>query len=93
MSFWIDNFLMMLKRWIEQKGINGGFSIESLSVTPEGMFTDIKGNNRMSWYSVLYEGVLQISSTELFVRSIQQGLGPAKGLGFGLLSIVPMSGE
>jgi len=43
----------------------------------------------ISLQSVLYEGHLQIGDLELFKHSLGAGLGHAKALGFGLLSIGP----
>jgi len=34
-----------------------------------------------------YEGVLQVVNVEKFLAVLRQGIGPAKGLGCGLLSL------
>lgn len=38
---------------------------------------------------VLFEGVLQVNHPEVFTNKLPEGLGSAKGYGFGLLSLAP----
>ncbi len=40
--------------------------------------------------SALLEGILKVEDKELFLHCLQTGIGSAKGLGFGLLSVVPV---
>lgn len=40
-------------------------------------------------FSVTYQGTLRVTDQELFARALASGIGPAKGFGFGLLSVVP----
>lgn len=52
------------------------------------MGTDIpRRRHTISLFSVDYEGLLQVVDPLLFDRAIRLGIGPAKGLGFGLLSV------
>lgn len=36
---------------------------------------------------VQYEGILEVTDTQKFFQTLCSGMGPAKGLGMGLLSI------
>lgn len=40
--------------------------------------------------SVLYEGILEVTDADAFARTLAAGIGPAKGFGFGLLSVAPL---
>ena len=42
--------------------------------------------------SVQFDGVLTVRTPEKLVQAIQSGIGPAKGFGFGLLSLAPLKG-
>jgi CRISPR system Cascade subunit CasE len=44
----------------------------------------------ISVFSVLYDGILEVSEAALFNKGIKEGIGHAKSLGLGLLSIVPV---
>ena len=45
----------------------------------------------VSVFSVLFEGILEVADHERFCQVIRHGIGPAKALGFGLLSVAPDS--
>jgi len=44
---------------------------------------------RLSFSPALFEGVLEVTDSERFRGVLEHGIGPAKGYGFGLLSIAP----
>ncbi len=46
-------------------------------------------NRKIQFSAARFDGVLQISSVDLFVHTLKNGIGPAKGFGFGLLSVAP----
>jgi CRISPR system Cascade subunit CasE len=68
-------------------------------VTPEDKFfgwradkpdTESPGKkHRLSFGSVLFEGVLEITDAERFQKTLEAGIGSGKAYGFGLLSIAP----
>ncbi|MCH9276188.1 type I-E CRISPR-associated protein Cas6/Cse3/CasE [Bifidobacterium amazonense] len=43
--------------------------------------------------SATYDGVLAVDDPELLRRALTQGIGRAKGYGFGLLTLVPIRGD
>jgi CRISPR system Cascade subunit CasE len=82
--------------WLHRKAKEGGFEILSLTVVPEGIAHD-KMTDRsdsphdLSLFSVRFEGVLKVTDPDIFRQTLEHGIGSAKGLGFGLLSIAPLS--
>ncbi|MBT9142850.1 MAG: CRISPR-associated endoribonuclease Cse3 [Dehalococcoidia bacterium] len=79
--------------WLRRKGENGGFSVLSYTVIPEGMLRDNKresGVTILSLLSVRFEGVLRVEQPDAFLATIEKGVGSGKGLGFGLLSVAPI---
>lgn len=83
--------------WLSRKAGLGGFRVDSLSVTDEGMRKDMKRvqetSIEMSFLSVLFEGVLEVLEPDRFLQTMSSGVGRGKGIGFGLLSIAPFKGE
>lgn len=47
-------------------------------------------NQKMQWWSVLFEGSFRVKNTETLMKHVSSGIGPAKAFGFGLLSIAPL---
>ncbi len=43
----------------------------------------------LTLHAVRFEGVLQVTDPAKLWQTVQQGIGPGKGLGFGLLSLAP----
>ncbi len=81
--------------WLERKGKEGGFEIVSLTMVPEGIahdkMTDRVGSpHNLSLLSVRLEGLLRVTDPHIFRQTLERGIGSAKGLGFGLLSIAPL---
>lgn len=84
--------------WLRRKATDGGFEVLSLTVTPEGKFTDSSTDNygkthNFTFLSVRFEGVLRVLDPVKFGLTLERGIGSAKGLGFGLLSIAPLKSE
>jgi CRISPR system Cascade subunit CasE len=44
---------------------------------------------KLTLYAVRFEGLLQVTDPATLWETVQQGIGPGKGLGFGLLSLAP----
>lgn len=78
--------------WFRNKAEEGGFSLVNCRVTPEGITNDGKRSvdKKMSHYAVRFEGVLAVNNPEAFLNTLEGGIGPAKGFGFGLLSVAPL---
>jgi CRISPR system Cascade subunit CasE len=47
---------------------------------------------RLTFGSVLFEGVLRVTDAEQFRATLESGIGPGKAYGFGLLSVGPVRG-
>lgn len=80
--------------WLKGKAEKGGFSLLSCSTTAQEMLKETKEDNttkhKLSLLSVCFEGVLQVENPEVFLETVRSGIGSAKGLGFGLLSLAPL---
>lgn len=82
-------------RWLGRKADAGGFAVLSVTASREGSRAAWKTEydapepkeHRISLFAVRFDGVLQVTDDEAFLRSLCCGIGPAKGLGFGLLSL------
>lgn len=95
-----------LRAWLVRKGearcldsatgrpVPGGFRIREnhpLEISPmqENMF---RKEEHAGWHGgVQFRGVLEVTRKEHFVETYQNGLGSAKGFGFGLLLLAPIS--
>lgn len=50
-------------------------------------------SQRMQWWSVLFEGTFRIKEPAALKNLLECGVGPAKGFGFGLLSVAPPASD
>lgn len=80
------------RAWLERKGAAGGFRILSITIAAEGkVYGKTSGETRhaLQFDAVRFEGLLQVTDPAKLWATLQQGIGPGKGLGFGLLSLAP----
>ncbi len=74
--------------WLQRKAQAGGFEVLSVRTQKMGF---VRGWTRqrqpLSLLAVQYDGMLQVTDPHLFAQSLSRGVGSAKGLGFGLLSV------
>jgi CRISPR system Cascade subunit CasE len=75
------------RQWLEKKAQLNGFQLLYFAVQDEGIQKNYKQNQLLSIYTVLYQGVLTVTQPPQFLDSLNQGIGPAKSLGCGLLSL------
>lgn len=90
--------------WLLHKAEPGGFRIPGqwihqsdrkvanfrVEITPEGWLHCGKhGHNEGRLFSVRFEGLLEVTDPDRFAQTLAEGIGPAKGFGFGLLSLAP----
>ncbi|HET6574864.1 MAG TPA: type I-E CRISPR-associated protein Cas6/Cse3/CasE [Fimbriiglobus sp.] len=89
--------------WLERKGAEGGFALPArvltlpdgtgirkprVDVTPEGWVRcDKDGHEGARFLAVRFDGVLKVTDPVRFRQTLSDGVGPAKGFGFGLLSV------
>lgn len=84
--------------WLYEKARKAGFHmpINRLEI-PEVMVRDSRKvdfsrqGSTVTLSSVIYDGVLAIDDADLFKQALLQGIGRAKGYGFGLLTLVPLT--
>jgi len=79
------------EKWLKRKAEAGGFRVLQARASEEGL---TKGKlhrdeetHQLKLLAVRFDGVLAVTDPELFSRTLARGIGSAKGLGFGLLSL------
>jgi CRISPR system Cascade subunit CasE len=77
--------------WLKRKGELGGFGIVSVRT---GGHEDVGGKikrdeetHRLKLAAVQFDGLLQVTDPDRLRQAVRRGIGSAKGLGFGLLSL------
>lgn len=83
--------------WLKRKGEEVGFQLANVKVAPipnvasveEGKLNFRKERNlpNITFGSVVFEGVLQVTDSDNFRKALEKGIGTGKAYGFGLLSI------
>lgn len=78
-------------RWLERKGDSQGFRLNLIRVTHSDVvgFRTAEGMD-VTLNAVLFDGVLTVVDSGRFAAAIENGIGPAKGFGMGLLSVAPV---
>jgi len=85
------------RAWLQRKARQGGFRIIAVTVVQESNThasitsrePEQAGQHHGTFLAVRFEGTLQVTDPEALWRTVQQGIGSAKGFGFGLLSLAP----
>jgi CRISPR system Cascade subunit CasE len=76
--------------WLGRKGSEGGFGVESAMAVAEGFGASRRGKNGSATHlAVRFDGLLTVTDPAAFLQLLAKGVGPAKGFGFGLLSVAP----
>lgn len=75
--------------WLERQSFRSGFQLMGFMVAGSERVQMYKhgGGKPITLQSVLYEGHLKITEIDTFKGTLATGLGHAKALGFGLLSV------
>jgi CRISPR system Cascade subunit CasE len=78
--------------WILRQGEMHGFMPETVHRSQEHMLSGKRrtGDAGVNVFSVLYEGVLNVSGPKQFIEAVTHGIGHGKSMGLGLLSVVPV---
>lgn len=76
-------------QWLNRKAQAGGFVVESVLPTQQQRTDDRKRN--LKFFSVQFDGILQVTEPSLLQQTLDQGVGSGKAFGFGLLSVAPAS--
>lgn len=75
--------------WLERKGHQHGFVVETYSEKRMLRVQWRKGERQGLHDAVDFEGVLRVREPALLREALQRGVGPGKNWGFGLLSLAP----
>jgi CRISPR system Cascade subunit CasE len=83
-----------LKEWFLAKAPKHGFMPETrtLRVDNLGVLRFEKDGVTCCYDTATFSGRLRVTDRELFIRSFEEGIGRAKGHGFGLLQVIPVQG-
>ncbi|MFQ5752396.1 MAG: type I-E CRISPR-associated protein Cas6/Cse3/CasE [bacterium] len=82
-----------LHKWFIQKAPTWGFDVEpeSLQISKIGVVSfDRDKSITQTHGTATFIGKLKVIDRQVFIKSFKQGIGRAKGFGFGLLQIVPI---
>ncbi len=76
-------------QWLERQGGRGGFSIVGTDIAQSGnvRLYKARGGTPMTLFAVTFEGLLRVEDPAELAQTVQNGIGKAKALGFGLLSL------
>ncbi|OLP18279.1 type I-E CRISPR-associated protein Cas6/Cse3/CasE [Leptolyngbya sp. 'hensonii'] len=79
--------------WLERQASQHGFQPLGVDVIPTPNVFGVKGKGKapIRMLTVLYQGVLQITDSALFIAALQQGIGRGRSYGCGLLSIAKLN--
>ena len=82
------------RAWLARKLDNAGAELVSCRVAARGYLKSRKGEEGQfgvqTHLGVLFEGVLRVQDPDRVREAVTSGMGPAKGYGFGLLSLGPL---
>jgi len=77
--------------WLKRKADQGGFKILGVQLRDFGLIESRKRKNNETFVikhqAVQFDGLLKITDTDKFNKTIKNGIGSAKAFGFGLLSL------
>jgi CRISPR system Cascade subunit CasE len=77
--------------WLNRKGEQNGFSLISIHRSEERMLSGkVRNGYPIRVFSVLYDGIMAVTDAERFQIAIAMGIGHAKAMGLGLLSVMPV---
>lgn len=71
--------------WLNRKAAQSGFRLLDVNINPEGKQTDY--SKKLTIYTMLANGRLQITDLATFQTAVRIGIGSAKAFGCGLLSL------
>ncbi len=74
--------------WLDRKAEAAGFAVGDIVDAP---FSVSGGRSKpgLRLFGVRFDGVLTVGDPEAVAGAVRRGVGPAKGFGFGLLSLAP----
>jgi CRISPR system Cascade subunit CasE len=82
-------------KWLHKKADESGFMVVTCQAMPGGIIHNERGQEdrrKLRHYAIRFEGMLKVVNPDIFTATLNNGIGSAKGFGFGLLSIAPVKG-
>jgi len=77
--------------WLERKLVEAGCGVLDVLVSGQGQVNGCRNSNgqphKLTFHSVQFDGFLRVDDPDRVMTAIIQGIGSAKGFGFGLLSL------
>lgn len=78
--------------WLEQRGEQHGFRVESALVTGSEVLTAFKARKPVTLRAVTFDGYLECTDTASLEQALLAGVGRGKAFGLGLLSLARAGG-
>lgn len=75
--------------WLDRQGGRAGFDVLGADITRAERVRTRKGGQVITLHAVTFEGALQVLDPSTVLSAVRGGLGHAKSLGCGLLSLAP----
>lgn len=81
------------RQWLIRRSLSLGFRLLYLNSVPFKVGGDLskspthRDKNSIPHFGVRFDGLLEVIDPVVFGQSLQQGIGPARAFGFGLLSV------
>jgi CRISPR system Cascade subunit CasE len=76
------------RKWLDRKASESGFEALTVDLRKIGWQSGRQpGGMVIRHHAIEYDGILQIIDSDAFTAAVIGGIGPAKGFGFGLLSL------
>jgi CRISPR system Cascade subunit CasE len=79
------------REWLTRKAERGGFRVLSAQIAntsdAEGWIRHSEQRHKLKLFAVRFDGFLRVNEPEQLRETVRHGIGPGKGLGFGLLSL------
>jgi CRISPR system Cascade subunit CasE len=79
--------------WLTRRAERAGFSVQSGSTTVSPSYVYVnkaRNGDGVRLRSVRYDGTLTVTDPGRLREAMEQGIGPGKAFGFGLLSVAPL---
>ncbi|WP_102126299.1 type I-E CRISPR-associated protein Cas6/Cse3/CasE [Deinococcus planocerae] len=78
--------------WLHRQGERGGFRVRGADLLHSGSLRTRKGAQTLTLHTVTFDGLIDVSDGAALLGAVRGGLGHAKALGCGLLSLAPAGG-
>lgn len=79
-----------LNQWIQNKSVKHGFVVKNLDIDPPIRHPFRKKGKSGVHVGVDFRGILSVKDKQLFENAFENGIGPAKAFGFGMLVLQPV---